>query len=300
MASELASSARPESIVTACAIANQLIEYSGEHLTAFVKTITEPIEPLASWTCIRSMLESCAIAAWLLDPTINAEQRIARTFAMRYEGLEELLKYGRCVNQPASEIQGLTDRIDDVAQVAAGLGYPPIQNRRGHRTGIGERMPNATELIRSELDEESMYRLLSAVAHGHSWAITQLGFRRSAGDGTVPAVGNIPVHALEKKVYVDGLAYLGRHGVCTTTLESVSIHGVGPRLIGRGAGRHLRHPSSTASRSVLAFPITSRGGPQSHARPGSLSNARYQGKWCVETPGMDKVHASSVSGEGRP
>ena len=44
-----------------------------------VKTITEPMEPIACWTCIRSMLEPCARAAWMLDPSIDADTRIKRT-----------------------------------------------------------------------------------------------------------------------------------------------------------------------------------------------------------------------------
>lgn len=211
-ATEGASAAREESIVTACSIGDQLIKYSDQHISAFVKTITEPIEPLACWTCIRSMLESCAISAWLLDPRIDAERRISRVFAMRYEGMEQQLKYGRCIKRPESDMQELAVRIDDVEQIAIDLGYARVLNSRGQRTGIGERMPNATELIRSELDEEDMYRLLSAVAHGHSWAIMQLGFKPTSAAGSAPQMGSTPMYIFEKQVYVAGLAYLGVHG----------------------------------------------------------------------------------------
>ena len=68
---EKAVSPRPESLVTAWCQAAQLIESGSEHVTAFVKTITEPMELIACWTCVRSMLESCALASWLLDPRIN-------------------------------------------------------------------------------------------------------------------------------------------------------------------------------------------------------------------------------------
>ena len=40
---EQAASPRPESLVTARSIATVLIESGGEHVAAFVKTITEPI-----------------------------------------------------------------------------------------------------------------------------------------------------------------------------------------------------------------------------------------------------------------
>ncbi|KKL58566.1 hypothetical protein LCGC14_2224080 [marine sediment metagenome] len=206
---ELRDAARPESIVTACSISTQLIEYSSEHLTAFVKTITEPIEPLACWTCVRSMLESCAISAWLSDPAIASTARIGRMFAMRYEGMQQQLKFGRVVNRSTSELQSLSDRIDDVERTAMSLGYQPVCNRNGQRIGIGQRMPNATELIGLMLDEEAMYRLLSAVAHGHSWAIIRLGFQGATGANQQSTMAGINVKTFEKKVYMNGLAYLG-------------------------------------------------------------------------------------------
>ena len=41
---ECATAPRPESLVTAWSITTMLIESGGEHVTAFVKTITEPME----------------------------------------------------------------------------------------------------------------------------------------------------------------------------------------------------------------------------------------------------------------
>ncbi len=127
---EIRESPRPESIITACSIATQLIEYSGEHLTTFVKILTEPIEPLATWTCVRSMLESCALSAWMTDPSIDHKERIARAFAHRYEGLEQQLKYGRVALVQPTELDALEQRIDTVEQTAIALGYPRIQNSK--------------------------------------------------------------------------------------------------------------------------------------------------------------------------
>ena len=64
---EQATYPRPDSIVSAYCIGNQLIEFGADHLTAFVKTVTEPVETIACWTCVRSMLEACALSAWLQD-----------------------------------------------------------------------------------------------------------------------------------------------------------------------------------------------------------------------------------------
>ena len=50
------------------------------------------------------------------------------------------------------EIQGTKDRIDEVEQDALETGYAPIA-----------KIPSATDVIKLMLDEESTYRLLSAV-----------------------------------------------------------------------------------------------------------------------------------------
>jgi hypothetical protein len=168
---------RPDSPLTVAAIASVLIESVGEHVTAFTKTITEPVEPIACWTCVRSMLESAAIAAWLFEPGIDIQTRVGRSFAHRYEGLEQQLKLVRAIGRSVAEVQQVEGHISDVEAVALRLGFRPVTNRSGERVGIGQRMPSATEMIKMMLDEDLAYRLLSAVAHGHFWAIQQLGFK---------------------------------------------------------------------------------------------------------------------------
>ena len=70
---------------------------------------------------------------------------------------------------------------------------PPIVNKKGKRLGIGQKMPSATEVVKLMLDEEEMYRLLSAVTHGHDWAIRGLGFSPVLEGDLRPAVGGVPV-----------------------------------------------------------------------------------------------------------
>src|SRR5262245_660335 len=84
----------PEPLITCWSSAECLLQSGYEHISLFIKAVTEPIEPIASWTCVRSMLESCALAAWLLDQTINGQSRVKRCFAHRYEGMTEQLKFG--------------------------------------------------------------------------------------------------------------------------------------------------------------------------------------------------------------
>lgn len=197
---------RPQSIVSARTMGDMLIEYGGEHLTAFVKTITEPVEVIACWTCVRSMLESCALSAWLLEPAIDAHTRVGRVFALRYEGMEQQLTFARTTGRSAAEIASLEARIAEVDRDALALGFAPVLNRKNVRIGIGQRLPGATEIITSMLDEEAIYRMLSAVAHGHQWAISQLSYQ-AVGD-TLDIAGGF-AKTLEKTANLDGLALLG-------------------------------------------------------------------------------------------
>jgi hypothetical protein len=208
-ATEQAAFASPETLVTAWSYASLLVESGREHITAFVKTITEPMEVIACWTCVRSMLEPCALASWLLDPDIDARARGARTLALRYQGLEQQLKFGRATNRSASEIEAYKKHIDNVEQMAISLGYSRVLNKKRERIGIGQNMPTATEVVGMMLDEEVMYRLLSAVAHGHSWAIASLGFKKIADDPRSLHVGGVPVTGMEKAAHTKGIGYLG-------------------------------------------------------------------------------------------
>lgn len=170
---EEAEYADPGSIRTAYAQALQLIEVAADQLTAFLKTITEPVETLAPWSCVRAMLEACAIAIWLLDPEIGAHQRAGRSMALRYAGLRELQKYIKTCGHPTNEQE---DRLRELEMHAANLGFEPIKNRKSKVQGAGAPFPPMTELIQTSLGDESVYRLLSGVAHGHYWATSQLGF----------------------------------------------------------------------------------------------------------------------------
>ena len=206
---EQAASPRPQSLVTAWCQAALLIELGGDHITAFVKTITEPMETFACLTCIRSMLEPCALASWLLDPRIGARTRIGRVFAIRHEGIEQQLKFVRATGGSGEDLQSIEKRSDEVEQVALKLGYPPIVNKKGKRLGIGQKMPSATEVVKLMLDEEETYRLLSAVTHGHNWALIPLGLTPAPEGDPSPDVGGVSVDMFEKTVNVTNLALSG-------------------------------------------------------------------------------------------
>lgn len=195
---ELSGFQEPEHIQDAYIQANLLIEGAADHLMAFTKTVTEPAATIAPWTCVRGALESGALAAWLIDPAVDATVRVQRSFAFRYEGLDQQVKCVRAFGFD-SDLQRAKDRIDEVERDALRLGYTQVTNKRGDRTGIGQNMPSVTEIIGATLNAEGSYRLASAMAHGHNWAISQLGFCRADDGGQL---------LLEKHLNPVSVAYL--------------------------------------------------------------------------------------------
>lgn len=205
---EIKSASCPESIVTAISISILLTEYSNEHLVALRRLLNEPVVPLASWTCVRSMLESSAISAWLMEPNIDSKERIARQFAHRYEGLNQSLKFAKSANIHHVKITEIESRINEVEKDAISLGYNKISDIKGKRCGIGCKMPNATNIIEAMLGREKDYRLFSAVAHGHIWAQQQLAYQYSSSVATMASINGVNIIEHEKHVTIESILYI--------------------------------------------------------------------------------------------
>ena len=163
---------------------NMLIEVAADQLIAFTRSISEPILTISPWTCVRAIIESGAIAAWLLDPTIDNETRIQRSFSFRYEGLNQQAKYGRSTDGKL-QIKEVLTRINELENRALELGYEKVINKNGKRIGIAMQMPPTTQLVKENLNQESAYRLLSSIAHGHHWALQKISFRKIEKDGAL-------------------------------------------------------------------------------------------------------------------
>jgi hypothetical protein len=184
------------------------IESAADHLIVFADSIAEPVKTVAPLTCVRGLLESCALAAWFLDPKIDARARVGRCFAFRYVGFVQQIKYLQ-VEKRQSEIDKAQKRMMKVEQDALLLDYPRLLKKNGEINGIAQPMPNITELIGTTLDRETEYRLLSGVAHGHHWAIQQVGFREiEVNDSQGQAI-----KALEKHPHPSFILYVAHVAV---------------------------------------------------------------------------------------
>ncbi len=181
------------SLETAYTHGGTLITVAADHIFAFTRLMEQPVPTLAPWTCVRGVLESSALAAWLLDPSLGARTRVQRSFALRYRSLRQQEKFAHSMDDQdpmkRSSIKRSKQVMDRVENDALALGFEPVRikkgKHKGKRNGIGQKMPTMTKVIIQTLDAESKYRLLSAMAHAEYWAFQQLGFRKIGDDTSV-------------------------------------------------------------------------------------------------------------------
>ena len=151
-----------ESLITAYSQGSILIEVAADQLMAFTRVLVEPVQTIAPWTCVRSVTEACALAVWLLDPNIDARIRVQRSFAFRYEGLTQQVKFANSSgDQDSATRVGM--RIDKVEQDALSLGFKEVKNRRGKRIGIAQEMPSITTIIVLRIILRSRVRLIFSI-----------------------------------------------------------------------------------------------------------------------------------------
>jgi hypothetical protein len=207
VAKELETFSPPELIRSACYFGTTLLDFGSEHISALVKLLVEPIEVIVFWTTVRSMLESCSIATWLLDPAIDARTRAGRVFTLRYDEMDKQATLLRTsLKGEVGALQRLLDRMDEVEQTVLNLGYPRLRDKNGKRFGFVQKMPSATDIIEMMLHDAWSYRMLSAVAHGHSWAIRGLGW---SSFGPELLIQGVSLKQLEKTVNPDAIAIMG-------------------------------------------------------------------------------------------
>jgi hypothetical protein len=179
---------RPVSVKTALSQANTALEASADHLEALDRLVSEVRYAVAPWTCARGVLEAAAIATWLLDTTIDATERVSRSLALCFSTLQEQRKLANAAGD-SQKVQAIDKQIENIEAMAIQLGYSPLRDSRGRRTGIGQVKPSITDLVQQQFfDFGNFYRMLSRVAHSDSVVVSQLGFMQTGAltsDGVV-------------------------------------------------------------------------------------------------------------------
>ncbi len=173
---ELASFPRSETLHTAYYQGTILIVAASDHLHSFIRLLDEPVQTIAPYTCIRVVIETSAIASWILEPEISAFDRVMRSLAFRIEGLKQQLNFARATNDNDTFNQ-IQARIDKVVDDYHRMGFKKLVNRKGKVIGVGQQLPSFTQLVETIFDEEPTYRLLSGMVHAHPWVLSHFGFR---------------------------------------------------------------------------------------------------------------------------
>jgi hypothetical protein len=212
-ARELKGFPRPESIGTSYSQDTILIEVAADYVFAVVKTLTEPAETIAPWVCARGVLETSALSIWILDTSINSYERVRRSLAFRYEGLDQQRKFAQATKGEVNP-QTIIQRIDEVEQVAMELGFDKVVDRNGKRIGVGQEMLSITEIVIRMLNKELDYRLLSGMVHAHPWALQNFGFIK--GQDNQAIFENVKGAYFEKHLSFDSIFFL-----CTNCVTSL-------------------------------------------------------------------------------
>ena len=111
--------------------------------------------------------------------------------------------------QPAEMTRAIKNQIARLDLAASELGVPKPKGRK-RRPGEGRvKMPTASGVVGAMLDEKVSYRLLSAVVHGHEWAIRELGFTKEAWPSEGLTSNGIFVARIRNTLKVDVVALLG-------------------------------------------------------------------------------------------
>ncbi len=153
--------------------AGYLHEVTVDNVVAFSKLLNAPTPSIAPFVCVRAAIESSAIATWLADPMIEPYERVARSITFRKEGLIQQKKLANSSGKQTSK--GILRRLDDLDS-----SFTELQNRVEIESKVNRltsTMPSTTDLVRDNLEMEADYRILSAVAHAHLWALQQVSFR---------------------------------------------------------------------------------------------------------------------------
>ena len=206
-AEEINSFFKPVSVKTALSQGGILLDAAGDHVIAVCRTLEEPVQSIACWTCGRAVIELSALSCWLLDENIDAKTRVTRSISMRYEDIRQRDLYLREVtNNEYSE----AINFESLVGLANELGLKQIRNSKDRLVGIGVPFPSTTKIIRSTLDESATYRLFSGASHGKMSILNNLSYAVSEID-----VDDPDVTAMELEIHPSLAGYIiNRVGYC--------------------------------------------------------------------------------------
>ena len=168
-----------EALQTSHSLGAHAFEQAGEHMFALSDACTNPVTIFAAFTLARGVLESAMRVLWLLDANIKWDERVTRGMLLRLQNLDSQRRLAAHRSEhPDLVVKEIDERVAKMVTQADNMGVT-VRRNKSRVTGFGSGMPRRGELTRRIPDGESDYRLFSAVYHGESWAVSEVGFEKS-------------------------------------------------------------------------------------------------------------------------
>ena len=166
LAARDASETEREAIQVALDQAEGAIVSAGSHLLALLRILTPPARPIPAWTIARTILEASARSAWLLDPDITYMERISRNAALILQDREEHYKVEKMNSERSVEnSEEMQEREIIVGRTRKFVNVEISQKGRVTKIGEVDTRVTITSIVKSALNAERDFRLLSALAH---------------------------------------------------------------------------------------------------------------------------------------
>jgi hypothetical protein len=205
----------PQALDNAFTLAGAIfIGAAGQYLMGLSQLVTSPMALYGFQVVTRSLVESASHAWWVLDPQIEARERVARAAVERWYSVQELGKVERVSGR---EVLERDDRALNLRVQLAKLGLEEDVNNRGRLIGWeGVRQPEATRVVTRFLSElglrngEFWYRTLSGVSHSTLYAVLQYQeASRNPHDERATMSPNLPLAAVVNAAALGTSSYLG-------------------------------------------------------------------------------------------
>jgi hypothetical protein len=155
-------------VLTALAVGSSALASGLDHLHALRVTLQSEGVVVAHVTLARAALEAFGRAWWVFDPSLDGRQRVARGLTELLYGMRQNLGLG----PPLVDRERTTTRMDEIVSGAVARSLTLLPQKGDSRAPeIGERRPEATELIRQLLEGSDsqvgaqLFRVYSAMSH---------------------------------------------------------------------------------------------------------------------------------------
>lgn len=129
----------------------------------------------------RAVLEASASALWMLNPAIDAKERVTRAIILLCDGKSQLMKFhndDKSDKDKDAKIAGIKDFFDTrlpAILAANGISY---ENKAGDPIPPQDKKPKIIDMIEKNLNQDFRlaYRILSGFAHGQQNILMTFGY----------------------------------------------------------------------------------------------------------------------------